>query len=371
MDYKKIGKFIQELRKEKGWTQEDLASKLSTVRETVSKWERGLYIPNIEVLLILQDLFNVTINEILYGERKNEKNDEQIDAIPIEIMKEGKRKVRKIFIVSGIIIILLIITFLAYYFINTYNSISIYKISGNTETISLNDGVMIISKEKSYIQLGNIDNHYTNNIEKVRLYYVKNNKEHDIFNDSGTKVNYLLINDFNYNELFKYSDIKYIRNDLYLEITFSDETKEILKLELIKDFSNNILFSKNNSNDPKTIDSLEKNHNTISEYILNNFKLDNENKEYYLDTTIDSKRINQKYSIEANLYVVEEINDNKIYHYDYFINDGSLMYYDLNNEIMENEFTYDIIKEQCIYENCNLEIINYFKKNYLNKMDFN
>ena len=51
MDLLKTGNFIKELRKEKGLTQEELAESLGTYRRTVSRWETGRYLPDIDVLL--------------------------------------------------------------------------------------------------------------------------------------------------------------------------------------------------------------------------------------------------------------------------------------------------------------------------------
>lgn len=69
MDLSKIGKFISELRKEHGFTQEQLGEKIGVSNKTVSRWETGTYLPPADTLLILSELFNVTINEILSGKR--------------------------------------------------------------------------------------------------------------------------------------------------------------------------------------------------------------------------------------------------------------------------------------------------------------
>ena len=69
MDLSKIGKFISELRKENGFTQEQLGEKIGVSNKTVSRWETGTYLPPADTLLILSELFNVTINEILSGKR--------------------------------------------------------------------------------------------------------------------------------------------------------------------------------------------------------------------------------------------------------------------------------------------------------------
>ena len=59
MDLVKTGKFLQELRKEKGFTQEQLAEKIGVARRTVSRWETGSNMPDLDILMELSDLYEV------------------------------------------------------------------------------------------------------------------------------------------------------------------------------------------------------------------------------------------------------------------------------------------------------------------------
>ena len=67
MNYDKIGKFIQEKRKQQGLTQKELAQKLGVTDKAVSKWERGLGCPDVSILEQLSKTLNVSILEILKG----------------------------------------------------------------------------------------------------------------------------------------------------------------------------------------------------------------------------------------------------------------------------------------------------------------
>ena len=69
MDTKKIGMFLKQLRNENGMTQEQLGEKLGVSNKTVSRWETGNYMPPVEYLKILSDIYRISINEILGGER--------------------------------------------------------------------------------------------------------------------------------------------------------------------------------------------------------------------------------------------------------------------------------------------------------------
>lgn len=69
MDQIKMGKFIAALRKEKSLTQEKLGEKLGVTNKTVSRWENGNYMPDVEMLSLLSEEFGVSINELISGER--------------------------------------------------------------------------------------------------------------------------------------------------------------------------------------------------------------------------------------------------------------------------------------------------------------
>ena len=72
MDLQKIGAFLKELRKEKGFTQEQLAETLNVSRRTVSRWETGNNMPDLDLLMEIADLYEVDLREMLNGERKSE-----------------------------------------------------------------------------------------------------------------------------------------------------------------------------------------------------------------------------------------------------------------------------------------------------------
>jgi transcriptional regulator with XRE-family HTH domain len=77
MNLMKIGKFIAELRRDKGLTQEELAEKLYITDRAVSKWERGLSLPDADKMLDLCNILDINVNELLYGERIDMENYEK------------------------------------------------------------------------------------------------------------------------------------------------------------------------------------------------------------------------------------------------------------------------------------------------------
>lgn len=72
MDQKKTGSFLRELRKEKQFTQEQLAEWFGVTSRSVSRWETGSNMPDLSILVELADFYDVDIRDIIDGERKGE-----------------------------------------------------------------------------------------------------------------------------------------------------------------------------------------------------------------------------------------------------------------------------------------------------------
>ena len=118
MDLVRIGKFLQELRKEHGFTQEQLAEKIGVARRTVSCWETGSNMPDMDILIELSDLYSVDLREILSGERKSEQMNEELKETVLQVAdysnEEKSRLVRRMhwLFIAGLVgfIVFLIIT---------------------------------------------------------------------------------------------------------------------------------------------------------------------------------------------------------------------------------------------------------------------
>lgn len=89
-----ISKYLQFLRKSHNYTQDDLAKKLDVSRQAVSKWETGTTIPDLEVLLEISKLYDVTINDILEPKVQPQRitDFEQISTISEKEVKEALKQ---------------------------------------------------------------------------------------------------------------------------------------------------------------------------------------------------------------------------------------------------------------------------------------
>ncbi len=88
MDNKKIGKLIAKLRNEKGMTQQELGDKVGVGFRAVSKWERGLTLPDIAIINELSSILGITSDELLTGElnKPKKKNNPKFKILIISII---------------------------------------------------------------------------------------------------------------------------------------------------------------------------------------------------------------------------------------------------------------------------------------------
>lgn len=85
MDQKKIGAFLKELRKEKNLTQEQFSEILGVTNRSISRWENGVNMPNFDLVIEIAKYYDISIEEILDGERKNEMIDKQTEQMLLKV----------------------------------------------------------------------------------------------------------------------------------------------------------------------------------------------------------------------------------------------------------------------------------------------
>ena len=78
---------LKTIRKEKGFSQEQLAVRLNVVRQTVSKWEKGLSVPDAELLIQLAEVLNVEVSDLLGKKIEVKESEEQVDVVAAELAK--------------------------------------------------------------------------------------------------------------------------------------------------------------------------------------------------------------------------------------------------------------------------------------------
>ena len=162
MDAEKTGKLIRQLRKEQNMTQEELASVLNVSKFAVSKWENGHNLPDAVTLEHMTRLFNVSLSELLLGERKGTEESEEdgdmhsdednkemvIQSLVRELAEQGK-KPKRIIIMAVAAVMLFLSAWLITESVRSYraNRLS-WDLSGLqiVKTLEMEEGFVIAGK---------------------------------------------------------------------------------------------------------------------------------------------------------------------------------------------------------------------------------
>lgn len=166
MEQIKIGKFIADCRKQKGLTQAELAEKLNITDRAISKWETGRGMPDSSIMLDLCEIFNISVNELLSGE-KIETNNYNFKAEEnlFEIAKKEEQQNEKLLFCENVIYIMATVTFIILIFVLSFvvENLAVKIILFILASIILFAGVSFalkIETETGYYECGKCHNKY-------------------------------------------------------------------------------------------------------------------------------------------------------------------------------------------------------------------
>lgn len=216
MNQEKIGKFICKCRKEKNLTQEQLAEKLNITSKSISRWENGKTMPDLSLMKPLCEKLDITINELLSGEKisKNniEKKTENILINTIKYSQQTKQTNNKLkIIIVGIIILITLFTITSLIFYKLkYPKIDIYNIEiiksnkeelNKKQTIKYNNfniyfyginSLQLGDMNEKYYDLNNALSYKQTTISDIKKYlksqYNNGNIKRYVLYDGGTQI---------------------------------------------------------------------------------------------------------------------------------------------------------------------------------------
>lgn len=365
MDYEKIAKFLVELRSGKKLTQEALAKVLCVDRGTISKWERAVYLPSVEMLVKISEFYGVTVNELVYGARKNKDNAKDVDNVSIAVMKENVRKVRKLTIFYSTIIFLLVAIMPFIYFFSNYNSIKVYKIGGESEHFNTLNGLMIVTKKNSYIRFGMVNAfNEDDKILEARLYYKNGDEEINL--RTRENLEDLIVNKYGYDEYFSYRDVDKFMDNLYLKVK-SDKFEETIKLKFRKIESNDdfVYTLNNNVSDDVSSNVID---DEIPKYVKDNFKYDGDSKSYVYEHKDGDVSVTEEYSKDTGYYYVNERHDSIEVKYCFEFRFQVLKLLKFEDKSLSLDFEYDYSKKACLTDKCDNFYVSNFSKKYLSSV---
>lgn len=228
MNPEKVGKFIKKLRSINNLTQQDLADKYNVTYQAVSKWERGINLPDITLLKKMSKDFNIDIEDILDGN-----------------LKTSNKKIRRIIILI-VLSILLLISVILLFRLNDKNFN--FKTLSSTCSDFKVSGSIAYDKEKSSIYISNVDycggndttvykeiecNLYENNNNvSTKISSCKSNDDNITLEEYLKKVE---LNIDNYNQACKH----YTNESLYLEISAKDKNNSVTTYKIPLNMNNN------------------------------------------------------------------------------------------------------------------------------------
>ena len=289
MNQIKIGKFIAECRKKQNLTQIQLAEKLNITDRAVSKWERGMSLPDISLLQELSDILNINVTELLDGKRSEKKKIDSEDILntlkytEIKTMEKHKNNINLIMFSLIVFISLILIIFnlkINYYFYLKYN----YNIQ------DINVG------ENDIPSISNIEN----KINKIR-------NDQGIYSDDDYKI---IIN---------------ILEQMCTNTNFEKESKILSKTY----FEFDEIYDLYNDRDMLSYDNI---YNILKKYKIDNKQIEKINiniDKYNQKASAINVFINSKYSYYSNY------DDGIGYITYYFLKDKHEVYLDILNMIIK------------------------------------
>ena len=278
IDNEKVGKFIENLRKEKGLTQQDLADILSVSNQAVSKWESGRNLPDIAIQRVICDTFNITMEELHAGER--------------DIKKRNKtkkiRKENKIFSITLMCIVPVMVFFVVYFIIN-FRALKIYYSNSQitNEENSIRANLLIFELPRKLIIF--INNIYPCNYE------VKDSDLLDLKLYSGNKK--LLNSSMIKNDVFELDALTFDPNNvkliLNIESVTGEKRKFQRKVKLVK-------YTSNDRNDDKYKNKSLKflSNDEIVKKLLKDGYINTENKVYEKEIIVNNAITRVKYDLD-------------------------------------------------------------------------
>lgn len=238
-----FAKYIYELRLKRNLTQKMLADKIKVSDRTISKWENGLTVPDLHNIRVICKELGVSADSVVL-EKSTFKDHFHNFLSLLKIL--WKHLFNNIFKVIFFIIFILLLV----YFINNYNAINIYRLTHESDDITIGNGYFIKSKYRNILMIDNIKliSEYENITSiDLELYTLVNGDKTVIYHSDNLEDIFLEELD-GYPDSLQKDTIRAMTKNMYLNISFVDENNNTIIckaiLNLKETFSNNKLSYK-------------------------------------------------------------------------------------------------------------------------------
>ena len=343
MDYNKIGPFLKDLRLSKNMSQYDLAEQMHVDHSKINRLENNKRRPTFDDLIYYSKIFDIYLDELTACKRKNKQNEKKLQNSLFKYLQNQNSKFKKARFIAILLAIFVVISFIGLiilYFFQNYDTMKIYTFSGSSPSYELTNGLLVLSKEKIYFQIGSI----APEVENIKI-FIETNKERRLVYDGEYQV--LIQDNYGYESFISYNDFISGNQKIFVRIG-----NEEIPLNFIEEVSNNNFVYVEEKEIGKE-QEMKKFETPIK--IKETFQCD-ENDNCVLKTDDFLLTYN------SGLFFV----NNKEENYTYNLNLNVFSYFNLktltNFEVVDNQVN-------CIEGNCeNVEkIYNEFYKNYVEK----
>ena len=260
MDQQKIGKFISSLRKQKNLTQAELGDIVGVTGKAVSRWERGLSVPDVSIINKVSEVLGTTTTELLNGEKAIKIEAKDLDKITnnriLFLNNSSKQKFKKIIMLSTSIFVLIILVLLAIFYFNNYDECRIYTIYSDDSNFNLT-GMIVETNDSNKLLIFDI-NYHGNEVIRIKSFnyelyisdeLIYSGGDNDAFKVSDkllavdiNKLIKLISIQLNIPQKYDLSKIKNIEFSIKCIDYLDKEYSYLLPLKLEKAFSNNKLM---------------------------------------------------------------------------------------------------------------------------------
>lgn len=123
--HKMLSKNLKIFRERKGLTQENVAEALNVVRQTISKWEKGISVPDADMLIRLAEILDVSVSELIGSDVTDEKNE---DMIAVELARvadqlASRNHRSKNLLKCVLIFLIILLLFLVFLFVMNFSAV--------------------------------------------------------------------------------------------------------------------------------------------------------------------------------------------------------------------------------------------------------
>ena len=369
-----LGDIISKLRKEKNYTQKDLADKICVSDKSISRYETGKSQPDLETIYLISKEFGVSFNDLLKVRVSNNNKDSNLVKEIINEFSEINKKHSKVLkIILAVTLAIIVILSATMILTSSYNRFKVYDVYLENSDIYYAQGVYVETRIKDSMVLSNIKLRNReikdDDIVSIDLYYKENGKEYILQNYSSLDNIYYS----NFESYIKIEDLSNYSDNLYIRIKIIDknnkEEEYVSKVSFVLDFSNNKIFYNENVEINNSY-NINLTSDEIKDILLkNDYKETSENILYK-----ETADYNIHYFVDINK--VNYVYKDKMYNYD--------LNYNLLNKILEvsifnsknievENYKYNIStdKVDCITGKCNgyKEAMQLIEKNFLKLLE--